>query len=86
MKFLGSVSGRDEDKIKEAGVHVGYHNGVPYIDEGSMIMICRVQKLQYGRINFLIMLLISYGMHLAITMICMLQRLQMYWHGRLIIC
>ena len=44
MKFLGTVSGRDEDKIKEAGVHVGYYNGVPYIDEGSMIMICRVMS------------------------------------------
>ena len=27
MKFLGTVSGRDEDKIKEAGVHVAYHDG-----------------------------------------------------------
>ncbi|MCD7824705.1 MAG: flavin reductase family protein [Clostridiaceae bacterium] len=42
MKFLGAVSGRDEDKIKEAGVHVAYHEGVPYIDEGSLVMICRV--------------------------------------------
>lgn len=44
MKFLGTVSGRNEDKIKEAGVHVGYHNGVPYIDEGSMLLICRVMS------------------------------------------
>ena len=44
MKFLGTVSGRNEDKIKEAGVHIGYYNGVPYIDEGSMIMICRVMS------------------------------------------
>ena len=44
MKFLGAVSGRDEDKIKEAGVHVAYYNGVPYIDEGSMVMICRVMS------------------------------------------
>ena len=44
MKFLGAVSGRDEDKIKEAGVHVGYMDGIPYIDEGSMIMTCRVMS------------------------------------------
>lgn len=44
MKFLGAVSGRNEDKISEAGVHVGYRNGVPYIDEGSMLMICRVMS------------------------------------------
>lgn len=42
MKFLGTVSGRDEDKIKEAKVHVNYHEGVPYIDEGNEVMICKV--------------------------------------------
>ncbi len=42
MKFLGAVSGRNEDKISEAGVHVGYCDGVPYIDEGSLILLCRV--------------------------------------------
>ena len=44
MKFLGAVSGRDEDKISEAKVHVGYHNGVPYIDEGNLLLICRVMS------------------------------------------
>lgn len=44
MKFLGAVSGRDEDKIKEAKVNVGYYNGVPYIDEGNLILICRVMS------------------------------------------
>ena len=44
MKFLGTVSGRDEDKIKEAGVHVAYHDGVPYIDEGKEILLCRVMS------------------------------------------
>lgn len=44
MKFLGAVSGRDEDKIKEAGVHVEYMDGIPYIDEGNMVMTCRVMS------------------------------------------
>lgn len=44
MKFLGTVSGRDEDKIKEAGVHVAYHDGVPYIDEAKEILLCRVMS------------------------------------------
>ena len=44
MKFLGTVSGRDEDKIKEAGVHVAYHDGVPCIDEGKEILLCRVMS------------------------------------------
>ncbi|MBR1741224.1 MAG: flavin reductase [Lachnospiraceae bacterium] len=41
MKFLGAVSGRTEDKISEAGVHLGYMDGVPYIDEGRMIFVCQ---------------------------------------------
>lgn len=41
MKFLGTVSGRNEDKIQESGVHVGYLDGVPYIDEGRMVFICK---------------------------------------------
>ncbi len=41
MKFLGAVSGRNEDKIKEAGVHIGYIDGIPYIDEGKMVFLCK---------------------------------------------
>lgn len=44
MKFLGAVSGRNEDKIAEAKVHVGYYDGVPYIDEGNLILICKVMS------------------------------------------
>jgi len=44
MKFLGTVSGRDEDKISEAKMNVGYYKGVPYMDEGSMVIICRVMS------------------------------------------
>ena len=44
MKFLGAVSGRDEDKIKEAGVDVNYHDGVPFIDQADMVLICRVMS------------------------------------------
>ena len=44
MKFLGSVSGRDEDKIKESGVEIGYYNGVPYIDQADLLLICKVMS------------------------------------------
>lgn len=44
MKFLGAVSGRDVDKIKEAGVDIGYHNGVPIVDQANFILICRVMS------------------------------------------
>jgi len=44
MKFLGSVSGRNEDKIKESGVEIGYYNGVPYIDNAVLLLICKVMS------------------------------------------
>ncbi len=44
MKFLGTVSGRDEDKITESGLHVGYEDGIPYIDEANLVLLCRAMS------------------------------------------
>lgn len=44
MKFLGTVSGRNEDKIKEAGIDINYHDGVPFVDQADMVFICRVMS------------------------------------------
>lgn len=44
MKFLGAVSGRDEDKITESGLHVGYEDGIPYIDEANLVLLCRTMS------------------------------------------
>lgn len=44
MKFLGSISGRDEDKIKAAGVELDYINGIPYVDTANLVLICRVMS------------------------------------------
>lgn len=44
MKFLGAVSGRNEDKIKEAGIDINYHDGVPFVDQADMVFICRVMS------------------------------------------
>lgn len=41
LGYLGSVSGRDEDKIQKANVSVNYHEGVPFIDEASKVLICK---------------------------------------------
>lgn len=41
LKYMGAVSGRDEDKIKNAKMHLDYYNHVPYIDEGNLVLICR---------------------------------------------
>ncbi len=41
LKYLGVISGREEDKIRNARLHVDYSNQTPYIDEASMVIICK---------------------------------------------
>lgn len=41
LQYLGAVSGRDEDKINSARLNINYHDGTPFIDEGSSAYICR---------------------------------------------
>ena len=42
LKYFGAVSGRNEDKISSAKMHVDYaSDGTPYIDEGNLILVCR---------------------------------------------
>ncbi len=40
MKYFGSVTGRQEDKVKNAHMNYNYHKGVPFIDEGNFVFIC----------------------------------------------
>ena len=41
-KYFGAVSGRKEDKISNAKMHVDYaSDGTPFIDEGNLVLICR---------------------------------------------
>ena len=44
LKYLGSVSGRVEDKMKQAEVEVDYEHGVPYVDQANLALICRVMS------------------------------------------
>ena len=44
MKFLGTVSGRNEDKMREAGVAVNFCDGVPFLDLANLVFICRVMS------------------------------------------
>ncbi|MBD7913336.1 flavin reductase [Clostridium cibarium] len=46
LRYMGTVSGRDEDKIKGANVTVGYYEGVPYIDEASIVLVCKKMSCQ----------------------------------------
>ncbi len=49
LKYIGSVSGRDEDKIKNSRTHIDYDDGVPFIDEAKIVFICK--KLSVSPIN-----------------------------------
>ena len=41
LKYFGSVSGRDEDKMKNARMVFSYYKGVPYINEANLVLICK---------------------------------------------
>lgn len=41
LSYCGSHSGRDEDKIANAGLSLGYKHGIPYIDEGNLLLLCQ---------------------------------------------
>ena len=41
LGYMGSVSGRDEDKIEKSGLTVAHEDGVPYFAEAEMVFICR---------------------------------------------
>ena len=50
LKYMGAVSGRNEDKIGNAKMHVDYYKDeVPYIDEGNLVIVCR--KMSATRIT-----------------------------------
>jgi flavin reductase (DIM6/NTAB) family NADH-FMN oxidoreductase RutF len=41
LNYLGTVSGRDEDKIGKRGLTVEHENGVPYFAQARLVFICR---------------------------------------------
>lgn len=41
LKYFGSVSGRNEDKVANARMHYDYIEGIPYINEADTILICK---------------------------------------------
>ncbi len=41
LKYFGIVSGRKEDKISSANMHVNYYENIPFIDEGNLAICCR---------------------------------------------
>ncbi len=41
LKYFGSVSGRNEDKMANARMHFNFFNDIPYIDEGNLVFCCK---------------------------------------------
>ncbi|MDR2044323.1 MAG: flavin reductase family protein [Clostridium sp.] len=41
LSYLGSVSGRDEDKIRRSGLTVAFYQDTPYFEEARIVMIVR---------------------------------------------
>ena len=40
LNYCGSHSGRDGDKVQQAGLTWNYKLSIPFIDEGSFILLC----------------------------------------------
>lgn len=40
LKYLKSVSGRDEDKFKTSGMPVNRKLDIPFLDDGHMVILC----------------------------------------------
>ncbi len=41
LSYFGSVSGRNEDKIKTSGLNVVFNDGVPMFEEASLVLVCK---------------------------------------------
>ncbi len=42
LNYCGSHSGRNEpDKLQKAGLTLNYRHGIPYVDEGDFVFLCR---------------------------------------------
>jgi flavin reductase (DIM6/NTAB) family NADH-FMN oxidoreductase RutF len=41
LSYLGTASGRDEDKIGKAGLTVAFADGTPYFEEASTVMLVK---------------------------------------------
>lgn len=41
LGYLGTVSGRDEDKITNSGLTLKKHENAPYFDESNKVIICK---------------------------------------------
>ena len=41
LSYLGSVSGRDEDKMSKTSLTLNHYDNIPYFEEAEIIIICK---------------------------------------------
>ena len=41
LKYIAAVSGRVENKIKNANLKINLHKEIPFIDEGNFVILCK---------------------------------------------
>ena len=41
LKYFGTVSGRDEDKIEKSGLELAEEDDVPYFAASDIVLVCR---------------------------------------------
>ena len=46
MGYLGTVSGRDEDKISKSNLTIKHSDNTPYFEEANTVIICRKLYVQ----------------------------------------
>jgi flavin reductase (DIM6/NTAB) family NADH-FMN oxidoreductase RutF len=46
LSYMGTVSGRDEDKIKVSGLTVAHSGNTPYFEEANKVLICKKLSCQ----------------------------------------
>ena len=52
--YLGTVSGRDEDKISKCQLTISYENNIPYFEEANLVLFCKkLFATDYKEENFI---------------------------------
>lgn len=46
LNYMGSISGRAENKVEKASLTVVREDGIPYFDEASTVLLCRKMAAQ----------------------------------------
>ncbi|MCR5078468.1 MAG: flavin reductase family protein [Bacilli bacterium] len=41
IKYFGTASGRDEDKIAKSGMTLSRQDGIPYLEEAEFVILCK---------------------------------------------